>query len=277
VNATRDSTANQLEGARWRLGLLMAVVALLGTVAAFGPDTVSASAAAAPPDVTLETSESVTPTAPPAPAWAPIGYSVRGRPINAIRFGSGSKHVLIVAGIHGTEYGYDVARKFVAYLLANPSAIPAGTQVDIIALANPDGRALRRRGNARGVDLNRNFPARNWRRINRRGRTAGRSPGSEPETQAIMRFMEAGHYTRVITLHSRGPIVDFDGPGGWALAKRFSRAARMPIFRLSTTGHYYGSMGNWVPQRYRIPIVTIELKDRALRYRLRMGLLSTLQ
>ena len=227
--------------------------------------------------MTLEASPSVTPTVPPAPAWVPIGYSVQGRPITAIRLGSGPRRVIIIAGIHGNEYGYDVAHKLVAYLRANPSAIPAGTQLDVIASANPDGRARRKRGNAHGVDLNRNFPARNWRRIKRKGRTAGRFPGSEPETRAIMRFMDEGHYVRVITLHSRGPLVDYDGPGGRALARRVSRAARMPIVRLATTGHYYGSMGNWVPQRYRIPIVTIELKNRALGYRLRTGLLAALK
>lgn len=226
---------------------------------------------------TLETSSSLTPTTPPAPAWTTIGYSAQGRPINAIRFGDGPRHVLIMAGIHGNEYGYDVAYRFVEYLQANPSALPAGTQLDVIASANPDGRALRRRGNSRGVDLNRNFPARNWRRIRRRGATAGSSPGSEPETQVLMRFIEAGGYARVISLHSRGPLVDYDGPGGWTLAKRISRAARMPIVRLARTGHYYGSMGNWVPQRFHIPIVTIELKNRRMPYRLRMGLLAALR
>jgi predicted deacylase len=224
-----------------------------------------------------ETSGSVTPTTPPGPAWTTIGYSVQGRPISAIRFGSGPKHVLIVAGIHGSEYGYDVARKLVVYLLANPQAVPAGTQLDVIGLANPDGRALWRRGNANGVDLNRNFPARNWRRIRKRGATSGSAPGSEPETQVIMRFMEAGGYSRVISLHSRGPLVDYDGPGAWTLARRIARASRMPIVRLARTGHYYGSMGNWVPQHYRIPIITIELKNRSLPYRLRSGILAALK
>jgi hypothetical protein len=51
----------------------------------------------------------------------------------------------------------------------------------------------------------------------------------------------------------------------------------MPLIRLAKTKHFYGSMGNWVPQRYHIPIVTIELKNRSLPYRLRMGLLAALR
>jgi protein MpaA len=185
--------------------------------------------------------------------------------------------VLIIAGIHGNEYGYDVAQRLVAYLRAAPGALPAGTQLDVIASANPDGRARRRRGNARGVDLNRNFPARNWRRIKTRGATAGRARGSEPETQAIMRFMEVGGYSRVISLHSRGPLIDYDGPGSKALARRISRISRIRVVRLASSRHYYGSMGNWVPQRYHIPIVTIELKNRALPVRLRSGILAAVR
>jgi predicted deacylase len=241
---------------------------------------VPAQAGTPTPISSLGASDSVTPTLPPGPVvptWAPIGYSVRGRPIQAIRFGSGTNHVVVIGGVHGTEYGYDVAHKLVKFLLANPAALPAGVQLDIIASANPDGRALRRRTNAHGVDLNRNFPARNWRRFKKSGGSSGRAPASEPETKALISFLEAGGYSRVITLHSRGPLVDYDGAGGWTLAKRFSRNARMPMFRLARTKHYYGSMGNWVPQRLHVPILTIELGNRQLPYRLRKGLFAAMQ
>ena len=262
--------------ARWTVARTLTAAALLAVLVVFGVS-VPAAHAASGPVTSLATTESVTPTAPPSPTWAPIGYSVQGRPIHAIRFGSGPNHVLIIAGLHGTEYGYDVASKLVSYLLANPSALPAGTQLDVIASANPDGRAKRRRENARGVDLNRNFPARNWRRIKKRGATAGPSRGSEPETQAVMRFMEVGGYSRVISLHSRGPLVDYDGPGAKNLARRVSRIARIPVVRLANSRHYYGSMGNWVPERYHIPVVTIELKNRALPVRLRSGILAAVR
>jgi protein MpaA len=251
-------------------------VGLLAVFVAFATGVAPARAAPGPVPA-FETSGSTTPTVPPAPVWTTIGYSAQERPIQAIRFGSGSNHVLLVAGIHGTEYGCDVARKLSAFLLANPSALPADVRLDIVASANPDGRALRQRGNAHGVDLNRNFPARNWRRITKRGATSGRSPGSEPETQVLMYLLESGGYSRVISLHSRGPLVDYDGPGSWTLARRLARKARMPVVRLANSGHYYGSMGNWVPQHFRIPIVTVELKDRALPYRLRRGLFAAME
>lgn len=51
----------------------------------------------------------------------------------------------------------------------------------------------------------------------------------------------------------------------------------MPVVRLAKTKHYYGSMGNWVPQRLGIPIITVELKDRSLPYRLRKGLFAAME
>jgi protein MpaA len=155
--------------------------------------------------------------------------------------------------------------------------VPAGVQLDVIANANPDGRAFRRRGNSNGVDLNRNFPARNWRRIKKRGATSGPSPASEAETQVLIGYLEAGGYSRVISLHSRGPLVDYDGPGSKVLARRLSRLARIPVVRLARIGHYYGSMGNYVPQRFGIPIITVELKNRSLPAGLREGLLAAMQ
>ena len=76
----------------------------------------------------------------------------------------GSRRVLIVGGIHGNEYGIPVAEAFLRYVRTHPSIVPSGTELDIITCANPDGRARNRRTNAHNVDLNRNFPARNWNR-----------------------------------------------------------------------------------------------------------------
>lgn len=204
-----------------------------------------------------------------------VGHSVRGRAIVLVRFGSGPRHVLLVGGVHGDEYGGSVASKFAVYLRTHPSAIPTGTQVDVIAYANPDGRVLKWRANARKVDLNRNFPARNWtRHRNRNGTSHGRSPGSELETKALIGVLRRGHYARVISLHSRGRLVDYDGPNSRALAKRVAKAAGVRIFRLPS---YAGSMGSYVPEKLHTPIITWELSSRKLTKRVRAGLRASLR
>jgi murein peptide amidase A len=198
----------------------------------------------------------------PAPRvrWQSIGTSVRGRAILAARFGSGRRRVLYLGGLHGDEYGADVAEAFAAFLAAHPAAIPVGTEIDVVGCANPDGRAAGTRGNARGVDVNRNFPSRNWRPLSDDGCSSGARPASEPETRVLIAELGRG-YARVISLHSQGGVVDYDGPGSRAIADRVSAASGMPVVDL---GVRPGSMGAFVPERFGIPIVTVELVSRSL-------------
>ena len=211
--------------------------------------------------------------------WSVIGRSLRGRPIVAARFGSGTRHVLVVGGVHGDEAGTAVATKFAAFLARHPEAVPSGAQIDVIRCLNPDGHALHTRGNARDVDLNRNLPTRNWRRRLKPGDPAaslglsgGRRPGSEPETKAILAYLKRG-FAAVLSLHSRAGIIDAGGPGGRVLARRMSRLCGLPVGHLSYQASITGSLGVYVPAKYEIPIVTVELKSARLGPGLRSALL----
>jgi murein peptide amidase A len=208
--------------------------------------------------------------------WRLIGRSVQGRPIRAASFGSGTRRVLFLGGVHGSEYGSDVAEQFASYLAGNPNVIPRGTQIDVIGCLNPDGRALGRRGNAHLVDLNRNLPTRNWIPVHTRGDTAGPRPASEPENQALLTYLQRG-YVRVISLHSQGGIVDYDGPGGRALATRVSEASGMPVMHLAGTHVYSGTLGSYVPERYGVPLVTVELAYPYLSSEVCAGLVAAMR
>jgi len=90
--------------------------------------------------------------------------------------------VLVVGSIHGNETaGHAIVRR----LARTPP--PAGVQLWLVESANPDGVARGTRQNARGVDLNRNFPW-DWRGDGRPFDTyyPGRARASEPETRALM-------------------------------------------------------------------------------------------
>ena len=204
-----------------------------------------------------------------------IGTSVKKRPIVAETFGTGSRHILIMGGIHGNEYGTAIAQAFLKYVRAHPSIVPSGTELDIIAVFNPDGYAKNRRENAHNVDLNRNFPSKNWNRTkNESGGLPGKSPGSEPETKALVAMLKQQQFVRVISLHSAGGILDPDGPGGRALAAKISKASHVRIYDLPT---YHGSMGSYVPEKFKIPIVTWELKNRSYTKLIQAGLVASVK
>lgn len=209
-----------------------------------------------------------------------IGRSYQRRPITVTQFGAGRRRLLIVGGVHGNESGTAVARQFVAYLLAHPRALPSGARIDVISCANPDGYARHIRGNARHVDLNRNLPTHDWRRrlsaLNEPGNpglTGGASPGSEPETKALLAYLRSG-FAVVVSLHSRAGILDCTGPGARALGRRMSALCGFPVSKLWYDPYITGSLGRFVPERYHTPIVTVELLRAKLGSGMRAALLA---
>lgn len=165
-----------------------------------------------------------------------IGYSVSGRPIEVYTFGQGERQRMIVAGIHG---GYEwntiaLADELIKYISENPKVIPSDVTLYILRNLNPDGDARDHgydgRVNDHGVDLNRNFPV-NWaKEWDRDGcwdygpSTGGTGPGSEPETRALMAFMQNHKIEALISYHSAALGI-FPGGEPWEEASiRFAEA-----------------------------------------------------
>ena len=264
--------------------LVVVLLALTALLAAGSPAAVAGGPSVGDLGRALHVSAAATLSPQPSPTTAPpvsttwtIGSSLQGRTIVLESFGSGSRRILVVGGVHGNEYGGPIAAQFAKYLRAHPSVLASGTQIDVVAYANPDGWALKRRTNARGVDVNRNFPSRNWRRGRRTGSSPVRRAGSEPETRALIALLAEQRYVRVVSLHSRIGVVDYDGKGGYTLARRIARASRYRVTRLSAHATYRGSMGSYVPERFHIPIVTWEFAKPAFTYRVLAGLLASVK
>jgi protein MpaA len=182
--------------------------------------------------------------------WAEIGRSVEGRPIRAARFGRGPC-TLVVGGVHGDE----PAAAFAAWRLAE-AVLPAPGQVVVVPALNPDGLLRHAKDNARGVDLNRNFPASSFGRDRRAGYDPGPAPASEPETQALCALIGEDP-VRILALHQPLACVNYDGPGRpWA--QEIAAASGLPV-REDLGYPTPGSLGTWLGVERGLPVVTLEL------------------
>lgn len=228
-----------------------------------------------------ETSVAAPPTTMPPMARETVGLSVQGRPIDKYSLGSGAVRVLVIGGIHGDETGDDVAEQLVDYLQDDPGAVPEGVRFEVIPNANPDGEVLDTRANANGVDLNRNFPSSNWSAVlgagdrPTAGLSGGGGPGSEPETQALLAVL-AGGCDLVISLHSSGGIIDYDGPDAATIAERMSALSGLPVGHLEYQAHVTGSLGTYGPEAWGTPVITVELDGAVLTDGLSAALLTAL-
>jgi murein peptide amidase A len=182
---------------------------------------------------------------PAAPAHPPpvlvhvLGASVRGRPIRAYEVGAtdARRKVLVIGCIHGNEpAGIAIADRL--------ATLPPLSGVDlwIVPDLNPDGVAANTRQNARGVDLNRNFPW-HWLPLGPPGTTyyAGAHALSEPESRIAYHLVLRLRPAVAIWFHQHLDLVDESGRSV-AVERRFAAVARLPLQRLV---RYPGSATTW--------------------------------
>ena len=140
-----------------------------------------------------------------------------------------------------------------------------GVDLWVIPTYNPDGIARRTRRNARGVDLNRNFPHK-W--VDLDGNyESGRGPASEPETRAVMTFLQEIDPRRVISFHQPLHGVDTDTKDA-GFARRLARALRLPRTTLDCGGLCHGTMTMWFNHRFNGSALTVEYGSRPSRHRI---------
>jgi protein MpaA len=173
---------------------------------------------------------------------------------------SGDCRLLVFAGIHGEEpeTTYALSRA----LRQVPDPLPHAA---VVLAANPDGLIRGTRGNARGVDLNRNFPARNWAPAPITHRSTledpsdvllspGNAPGSEPEVQALLALIGELKPRAVVALHA--PLACIDDAHDTALGRRLAASTGMPL--VQDVGYPTpGSFGSW-GTAHGVPVVTYE-------------------
>ncbi|CAA9541031.1 MAG: hypothetical protein AVDCRST_MAG79-1867, partial [uncultured Thermoleophilia bacterium] len=155
-----------------------------------------------------------------------LGRSWQGRPIRVVRLGraDATRNILVVGCIHGTERaGLSVTARLQG---ATP---PPGVALWVLGTLNPDGAAARTRGNARGVDLNRNFSWR-WRPIGRPGDAfhAGARPFSERESRIARSLLRRVRPDVTVWYHQALGLVDPSTPAA-TVERRYARAVGLPL------------------------------------------------
>jgi protein MpaA len=153
-----------------------------------------------------------------------LGTSVQGRPIEAVRLGDpdSPRKALVVGVLHGDE----AAGLRVTKLLRGGFADLTDVDLWVVDAANPDGLSAHRRGNAHGVDLNRNFSYR-WRPGRRDGYYPGTSPYSEPESAAMRDLITQIQPQVSVWFHQPWDAVLAPCHAAAPIEKRYARIAHM--------------------------------------------------
>ncbi len=190
-------------------------------------------------------------------AWQSAGTSVLGRPIRMQTLGNGPRQVLFVGGIHGDEAegSYTTAELPEAFTRAGLSDRATLT---IIEDANPDGRAAKTRGNANGVDVNRNFPAPNFDPTEPAN---GGTPLSQPESRAVYKLIEETNPDLIVVMHSwqDKQFINYDGPAR-DIAERFAATSGLPLTASNEFAPTPGSLGSYAGRDRKRPLLTIEFR-----------------
>ena len=177
------------------------------------------------------------------------GKSVKGTDLEYYGPQAGPVDILIMASMHGDEVETTVVlseamRRVPVSDLKNP----------VILGVNPDGILNGTRCNAKGVDLNRNWPAANWTpdpvRYKAHGQviqdiklSPGESPGSEAETLSLMKLVQQLQPRIIVSLHA--PLGCIDDPDNSPLARWIGAQVQLPV--VPDVGYSTpGSFGSWV-------------------------------
>lgn len=192
------------------------------------------------------------------------GFPILSRQISAPdRDGRKPLRVLLLGGIHGDE----LTASAVVFKWLQQVQIPLARDFvwDVVPVLNPDGLLAARpsRVNARGVDLNRNFPTPGWQQeaplywskatASDPRRFPGKGPLSESETRWLKAEIDRFKPNVIVSVHAPFGVLDFDGPA--PVPERFGR------LQFNRVGVYPGSLGNYSGLHRNIPVITIELPN----------------
>ena len=214
--------------------------------------------------------------------WKYEKLSVSGSPLLYQTFFANpdsKETTFIFCGIHGDELPSTYLCVYLVrdIIFDNPK-LYANSNIIVAPIVNPDSFFFKRpsRLNANGVDLNRNFPTKDWNRRalhlwkKRYKRAKRRYPGpkaeSEPETRFVVDIIKRFTPKRIISVHGPYGFWDYDYKGTKADWKKVRHTAyelgrRSRNFPVKDFRVFPGSLGNYAGNDLQIPTYTLELNS----------------
>lgn len=175
--------------------------------------------------------------------------------------GDKNAKALIIGGFHGDEPQGE-------FLINEYLKKHSPENLLFIPCLNPDGMQMNKRTNSNGVDLNRNFPTKNWGKNEGENATCndensdyygGKSSGSEIETQFLIDTIDEFKPKLILTLHAPYKVVNYDGPAK-DVAEKISQIINYPV-EASIGYPTPGSFGTYAGIERQIPTITLELDE----------------
>ena len=158
---------------------------------------------------------------------------------------------LIIGVVHGDEpQGEELINRYIEETSSGMLFIPS---------LNPDGKILGTRTNSSGVDLNRNFPTKNWENTPKDRYYGGDKPASEVETLFLIDVIDEYKPSVILTLHTPYKIVNYDGPAK-EVSENISKIIDYPVEE-SIGYPTPGSFGTYAGVERNIPTITLEMDE----------------
>lgn len=194
------------------------------------------------------------------------GVSVEGREIHAFKTDLKSKapkYLYLIGGTHGDEVEGVFVLKELFDWLKTEHALKDMPMV-VIPILNVDGYRTQTRVNAHSVDLNRNYPTKDWTKECKKPRYyPGPKPLSEPENQYLLKLFEKYKPGLILSFHTWKPMVNYNGDCKdiAEVITNHNNYELTPDIGYPTPG----SLGTFVNEKYKVGVITFEcpeLKDK---------------
>jgi murein peptide amidase A len=208
--------------------------------------------------------------------WQYHRTTILNNPLLFVQFGHAKSNcTLFLGGVHGDEPPtVYVLMKLANHINDNPLLFKDKCII-IAPLVNPDGFFARpqKRVNANHIDINRNFPTRDWTskairqwelKYHRSKRyNPGTKSASEQETRFQIALIKRFKPQKILSVHSPLGFYDYDGPSSDldSFEQWLDSISRETSHPLKKFGYFPGSLGNYAGHERNIFTLTLELRS----------------